>query len=420
MYYSGRCINMKSIAHTYFPKAGAFVSGEREQYTPGMQMLAASRQQEPTRDPKTGEVAEIGGWKTNALSASLMSGVRVAKAIKAKLGQSPGMLAAADVNLPENDFLLPLIQVRLHQQIMGQMQKWFHLDNAFTKMQVDQLYYRMPFQDNPAAAQIVGPREQYDVNKVKYYEAFFELKKAVNSYDIAWEDKLRATIDFEPSLKSNLDFSIDYLREIEAANTIVKLGGFSSRTDTSGSGGKMLYNHDSGTFVANNGASSVANTRINPDAIDSGGVHSDEKTVDLIQEACNKFTEENDMFIDTCVGHPKAMMKIAGNTWTETNTIFNVEAFRTNGGVRQFPGLTGVQFVASLAMPNDRLFFFSKNQNVMVQAEGPKQYKSWDDPTRFRRIDAQADFFQYKYMLEDTKPSDLTRIWGFWTWVNYA
>jgi len=384
-------------AHTYFPKAGVFVAGEHDAYVPGMPILARSVQGKPEMD-KDGNVAKPGAWRTSNLSASLKKAATVIASLKHQYAQmGPGVLAAADEELL-GDFLSPLIQIRLHQQIMGEMQKWFHLDAAYVPIDVDQLLYRMPFQDNPAAAQRVPARQQYDISKVNYYEAFLELSKVVNAYDIAWEDKLRATIDFEPTLLANLDFSMDYIREVDAAKEIQKL-----ENNVAGIGSKTFWNAGtSGTkgFVAKGDAGSLTPAKIGT------GVHSSQKSVDIVMDSMNEFTKTSDMHIDTAVCHPRTGMKIAANTWTENNTIFNVEAYRTNGGVRPFPGIPHVSMVMSLQMPEDVLYLYTKRSNVMVLARGPQSMKMWDDPTRFRKVHAKAQFYTYKYMLDGLKTPD--------------
>ena len=400
---------MAGWSHTYFPKSGAFVAGEQEAYVHGMPVMAIAKQGAPETDANGG-FAKAGKWTTSNLSASVQKATRFIQKLKQQYGNN---LGAADENIT-GDFLAPLIQLRLHEQIMGEQQRWFHLANAFNTIQVDKLLYRMPFQDSPAAAQKVAAREQYDVNKVTYHEQFLELEKAVNSYDIAWEDKLRATIDFEPSLSANLNFSIDYLREVDAIEEIKKLG-----TDgaTEGTATKGYYNVSTGAFV--NTQPSAAAAKLQPQKIGTN-THSDQRSVDAVMDSMNLFTEENDMFIDTVVASPKTIMRIAANTWTENNTIFNVEAYRTNGGVRPFPGIPGVQAVMSLLVPDDSLYCFAKNMNTFVLAEGPKQLKMWDDPTRFRKIHAQADFYKHKYMLTDIKYDDIKRRFGYIIGVDYT
>ena len=111
---------------------------------------------------------------------------------------------------------------------MGEQMRWFYLDAMYNSMTMDKLLYRMPFQDNPAAAQRVPRREQYDTTLVKYDEIAFNLEKVVTSYDIPIEDTLRALIDPITPLSKNNKWSMAYFREREALAGLQQIGNYTT------------------------------------------------------------------------------------------------------------------------------------------------------------------------------------------------
>jgi len=391
----------RSPAVTYFPKSGTYVRGEQENYIQGQPLLArASFTQEESKagEGKLGETK----WNTTLGDSQMLKAAQTLAAIKQQY--NTGSLSAADESLG-NDPLAPLIQIRLHQKIMGEQQKYFFLDQAFNQISVDTLLYRMPFQDNPAAAQTVGPREQYDVNKINYAEVLFELVKTVTSYDIAWEDLLRSTINPRTPLQANMDWSLAYKREQSAAAALK-------------AGIKNYYNGSNFTSTSKPGQSGK---RIEPDKITGGNVHSDEKVANWLMEGTLEFTKISDLMVNTAVAHPRTAWRIAQNTWTEPNTIFNVAAYRNAGGSLPFPGIPNVTLVTSQFIDKDVIYWYNKATNVAVRAVGPTTTKSWYDNTRFRDIHAMAEFYQYKVVADDLrKPlaeGGLNRIFAYKTEV---
>ena len=111
--------------------------------------------------------------------------------------------------------------------------------------------------------------------------------------------------------------------------------------------------------------------------------------------------QQYDVVLTHCAMSPQTAMEIAQNTWTDTNTINNVEAYRTRGGIRQFPGLSETTAVISQVVDDNKLYFAAKEHNVLVKAEGPKITKSWEDNDRWTNKTATADFHQYKCAHED-------------------
>ena len=420
---------------TYFPKSRVIKRGAEEypEHSNTFGGMYASAKLEPatiTRVPGADDTITPGRWNTTNLTKPMRAAVEAANWIK----QKTGGLYAADDSIPQvADRLAPLILVRLHQQIMGQMQTWFHLDSAYNHIQVDKLLYRMPFQDNPAAVQRVGIREQYDVNKVEYFESTFDLRKIVASYDVAWEDALRATIDFEPTLQANMDYSQKFVREQDAATGIMQMGHPTAARRGRNPANARWWDIETNSFKTfsatdapvGNGANDVINADgvwkdadkvLKPGQIsgtDGDGFHSAERTVDKIQFAIHEFVRQNDMHISACVCSPRVGMRLASNTFTGPNMINNVEAYRTTtGGTRSLPGLPEVTMVMSLFMDDHTIYLYNKEDNPLTLAQGPSQTKQIDDPTRFRKIMATAQFYQYKYTPEDFRDK-LERFWGF-------
>ena len=150
------------------------------------------------------------------------------------------------------------------------------------------------------------------------------------------EDPLRALISPTIPLEQTNEYSMKYFREKEAAAALMEL--------------KYHFDYTKKAKTAV-GAFDLEKTATNnqllpnPEKFTAGNVHSDNKFVNIIQKARTRFMRENDMMLTHFACSPTTAMQIAQNTWTENNTIFNVEAYRTTGGVRQFPGLANATMV---------------------------------------------------------------------------
>ena len=378
-------------AVTYFPKSGLYFRGEHNVMPQTQNGLLASMRPEfvgsendPKRSIKTNTTLIDGGIKQLAASVA-----------RNKSAILTGSLTAADYEAGR-DNIDHLTLIRLYNRLMGDQMKWFHLDEMFNNIQIDKLLFRMSFRDNPAAAQKVGKREEYDTAKVVYDEIEFDLPKYVVSWDIAIEDPLRAMIEPTTPLQQTNDYSMSYNKEAEAFAALKRIGNHYTK-DASGTG----------KFTAKSAPADSNTKRIsNPKALTAGNVHSDEKVVNEIQDASNEFMEEYDMILTHYAMSPKTAMAIAQNTWTDPNTIHNVAAYRTNGGVRQFPGLPDATAVISQMVDDNKLYAVSKPTNVLVKADGPKITKTWEDNTRFTSQTATLDFFQYKCAHEDLTKID--------------
>ena len=363
---------------TYFPESGSYVKGWHESMPSSPALLASVRTTRTDDNIKFSTTLHDPGMRQ--LVASL-------KANKSRVYN--GQLSAADVEIGR-DNIDHLTLIRLYNQIMGQQEKWFYLDSMFNSINVDKLLLRMPFRDNAAAAQEVPKREEYNVSEVKYDEIQFDLPKIVVSHDMAIEDPMRALISPLIPLQQVDDYSMAYRREQEAVAALNQIGNYYKKSA-------------SGTakFTSTSKATATADKISNPLSMDAGGVHSANRVADELQEMINDFMEQYDVILTHCACSPTTATKLAANTWTKPNTLFNVEAYRTSGGMRQFPGLEGKTMVISQLVPNDTLYFAAKAQNVLVKAEGPKITKSWEDNRRFVTQTATADFHQYKCAHED-------------------
>ncbi len=366
---------------TYFPASHIYMEGRHESMPHAGQLLAS------TQIVGEGEKAKI---KTSLGSNKLKALVAAIKNNKAKIQM--GQLTAADF-VSNRANLDSLILIRLYNQIMGEQVKWFHLDNMFNSMTVDKLLLRIPFKDNPAAAQTVPRRGEYDTSKVNYEEINLDLPKVVVSHDMPIEDPLRALIDPLIPLQQTDEYSMLYHREKEALAALKELK-YHYTKDASGAA----------KFSATSAPSDTKAKRIsNPTTLTAGNVHSDHKMVNDIQDARNEFMEQFDIILTHYAMSPRTAMAIAQNTWTESNTIFNVEAYRTNGGVRPFPGLAEATAVISQVVPDNIIYASSKPNNVLIKAEGPKITKTWEDNNHWTTQTATADFHQYKCAHEDLK-----------------
>ena len=394
-------------AITYMPDSGMYIDGSHEEMPHNPRILARTTVTEH-KDPKT----LTASYKVD--STPIDPGLYAAAMTLARNRDRimTGQLSGADIRIGGKD-LDPLVLVRLHDQLMGEQMRWFHLDNMFNTMTLNQLVYRMSFKDNVASAQEVPARAEYDITKVPVADIDFYLTKIVTAYDIAIEDKYRATIDPVKPLKQSNDYALAYQRERRAARALADIG--------------YVYDYSDGTFderisvgtttvpAEHAGSGKASNNLPDPDALSAGNVHSNTRFSREIQKMKNIFMENEDLMLTHAACSPNTAMAIAENTWTQPNTIFNVEAYRTNGGSRPFPGVSETTMVISQILPDNVLFFTSKPSNVLVKAEGPKISRAWSDNNKFTEIAAQLDFNQYKCAHPDlTKEGDnqITRKFG--------
>ena len=377
-----------SSAITYLPKNKVILAGSYENgMPPGAEILA------------TASTVSERKWEANTLNATskpktMIKDVKL-KRLAALIAANKdkiisGQLTAADFNI-NRDTIDPLILIRLHQQLMGEQMKYFHLDEMFNEMPINQLLYRMSFSDNPANAQEVGPRQTYDTTKRTYQDIMFALTKKIVSYDIAIEDPLMSLIDPILPLQQTNEWSMQYFREQEALAAMQNLKYHYHRNLN----GEAKFS--STIKAADNNLQKLSN----PEKLTAGNVHSDHKVANQIQTMRNEFMALYDLPLTHFAVSPRTAMDLAQNTWTNNNTIFNVEAYRTNGGVRTFPGLADATMVISIVVPDHVMYCVSKPQNVLVKAEGPKITKTWEDNTRHVMQTATLDFHQYKCAHED-------------------
>ena len=364
-------------AVSFLPGSGVYVDGIHEAM-PGNPTLLASLRYEKIMDKLDASYKP----HTKMLSPQLRNLVAAVAQHKTKI--LSGSLTAADYEANREN-LDKLILILLDKEIRGQQMKWFHLDNMYNSFNLDSLEYRMTFKDSPASAKKVGRREPFDTAHVAYDEIQFYLEKYVTSWDMPIEDPLRALINPTIPLQQNNEWSMAYLREKEAAKGLEQLK-YRYKKDGTGAG------KFSGTTKQTTDATAISN----PETLDTAGFHSKTKVVNQIQNMRNEFLKEFDLGLTHFACSPKTAMQLAQNTWTAPNTINNVEAYRTNGGVRAFPGLSEATMVISLALPDNTLYCACKPENVLMKAEGPKISKTWEDHLKWTTQTAHADFFQYK------------------------
>ena len=413
-------------AVTYMPGIGAYYAGYHEEYNQGMQALASVRDAPiPIGTPKGSLAASVIESNPAAILGNLprnkeeMESFLHPKAQKidtiledpqmqkmaAFIGQNrrailEGSLKAANFDIGL-DNLEHLILIRLHNQLMGEQMRWFWLDNAYNNMTLNQLFYRMSFRDNPAMTQEVPARGEYDTTELVYDEIEFNLTKKITSWDITIEDRLRAMIDPTIGLGQTAEFSMAYYREQEALDGLQKLKYYYKKDAPDGE------KFDSLVEPGNTNAARISNLN----KLDVGGVHSKYFPANEIQYATNDFMKENDIIVTHGIASPKTAMLLAQNTWTENNTIFNVGAYRTGGGVRPFPGIDDMVMIIARLVPDNVIYMISKPQNVMIKAEGPKITETWHDNNKHRDQTQTLDFHQYKCAVEDF--SKIDRRFGF-------
>ena len=382
-------MKQQSTAVTWLPTRGSYISGYHEQ-APHISTLLAS--------------AHLDGTGKDAKLKTILHNPQI-KSLAASINNNRtkiygGQLSAADFEANRAN-LDSLILIRLYNQIMGEQEKWFHLDDMFNNMNVDGLLYRVPFKDAPAAAQDVPRRGEYDTSKVNFDEINLDLHKIVVSHDMPIEDPLRALINPLTPLQSTDEYSMAYHREREALAALQQLKYFYKKDAK----GEERFTTTDESTIDNDNTARVAN----PNSISANATHSTYKMVNEMQDMRNAFMAQYDIILTHFAMSPRTAMNIAQNTWTEPNTIFNVEAYRTSGGSRPFPGLSGATAVISQIVPDNVIYAGSKPNNIFIKAEGPKITKTWEDNNHWTTQTATADFHQYKCAHEDLS---ITRKFG--------
>ena len=375
----------KEAAVTWIPRYASYIQDQHMQGMPNYGQLLASVSVKPTPPATPHALPELATKPEDPRLYQVASLIA-----KNKQRIMFGQLSAADFGAGQEN-LSHLIMIRLHNQLMAEQMRWFYLDNMFNTMSMEGLLYRMSFRDNVAVAQEVGPRNEYDTTLVKYDTVNFSLPKIVVSYDIPIEDPLKAMISPIAPLQESNSYSMAYYRENEALKALQKL--------------KYHYTKDankSARFTALSAAENNSSGRLSdPSALTAGSVHSDHKIINEIQDMRVEFLEENDTPLSHFAMSPKTATALAQNTWTEENSIFNVSAYRTAGGVRSMPGLDDATAVISQLVPNDVIYAIAKQSGIMVKAEGPKITKTWENHNKWTTQTATADFHQYKCAHED-------------------
>ena len=383
-------------AITHFPKLGILVKGARQSFRKGQPLIASVHAASPLESaPGKGRTVtmEMYDRRMNDLAFELMANRRHIL---------NGSLDAADF-IADKSNLDHLILVKLYNQVLGKQMPWFFLDEMFVSMPMDQLTLRMTYKDNPAAAQRVPRRARYDQSYVAYDEIEFNLEKTVMSYDIPIEDPMRALLSPTEPIEQSQEYSIKFARENDAMEALKKLKYYYKRSDLSK--GADAFEHESAPTLA-----SDDDNIPNPEPLDANGFHSKNKTVNELQKARTAFLKLYDLPLTHAACSPTTAMNIAQNTWTGANTIFNVEAYRTVGGVRPFPGLADATMVIAPLLDDNVIYWTSKPSLPLVLGEGPKITKKWDDEEQWTNKSASADFYQYKCAHEDL--SEIPRKFG--------
>ena len=309
---------MGNAAVTYMPESGIYLADKHEQM-PGQRTTFG-------RSPYHRRVRKSKNQNNSFASSHEIVGSRNQTPTNTEF--TPGNLRQRTLNQTDQTWT-PLSSSDYTTQLMGEQVRWFHLDNMFNPMNVDQLLLRVPFKDNPAAAQTVPRRGEYDTSKVNYDEINLDLPKTVVSHDMPIEDPLRALINPLIPLQSTDDYSMAYHREKEALAALQNLKYYYKKDEE----GEAKFTTTDSALVLNNDANRISN----PNALTAGNFHSDKKMVNQVQEMRNEFMEQYDIILTHFAMSPITAMNIAQNTWTEPNTINNVEAYRTNGGVQSIP-----------------------------------------------------------------------------------
>ena len=279
------------------------------------------------------------------------------------------LLNAADINAGDSTGLDSLKLVKLFEELQGEQANYFVLREAFAQYELTRLELRIPFQSSPKAAQKLGPREKYSDTEIVYADFLASAEKLVSGHSLPIETTLQALISPKPSLERNNAWSIMHQIEEDLANACVFPNYY--RKDGTGTD----------AFTRTTSTTDDSTNRISKPDTNSSDVHSENRTVDELQQFRNRFLTTYENYPDIFILNPNTLMAIASNTWTNNNTLFRVdsEGARIATGVIPFPGLVGCTAVVSPFISEGIIHATSSISNPLSFGIGPELLTSWQD-----------------------------------------
>ena len=279
------------------------------------------------------------------------------------------LLNAADINAGDSTGLDSLKLVKLFEELQGKQENYFVLRSAFAEYELTRLELRVPFQSSPKAAQKLGPREKYNDTEIVYADFLASAEKLVSGHSLPIETTLQALISPKPSLEQNNAWSIMHQIEEDLANACV----FPNYYKKDGVGTDAFTRT---TSTTNNDIQRIKT----PDTA-STDIHSENNTVNELQQFRNRFLVTYESYPDIFVINPNTLMTIASNTWTNNNTLFRVdsEGARIATGVIPFPGLVNCTAVVSPFIKENVIHATNSVSNPLSFGIGPELLTTWMD-----------------------------------------
>ena len=268
--------------------------------------------------------------------------------------------------------------IRLFPEAQGTPDEYFHLDNAYISRDIPALQFRETFYDPTATARYYDRLEESKATVTLYDEIDYNLKKLTDNVYTPIEDILRTIINPQEIDLGQIRWGMKYKRNLEALKHI------------------LLVGNNQGTLG-------------NPADI-GANYHSTNRTADEINELNNLFLKANDVKVTHAIMSTTTYDQLNDNTWGKGGGPTGLSHNRNQGGVYPFPGISDVEAIIDVQMPDDTMVMINK-ANALRLGEGPKMMKRYEDNFKDAEAIKAIDFNEYLAVNEQI--TKLTRKFGY-------
>ena len=352
-----RCLIRMQQQHslTYFPKSQTYFEGEHKE------------------KPEYGHVAFRDGSSNETVLTS------------PNLKTASQQLKAGVANSENVDNLR---YVKLFSEVAAMPMPYFFLEPAFTKRTADSLELDESFRSvDDDVDYPTGRLEESDQTLMNYAKVRLGAKKMKKVISVPIEDEIRSQFDMMSLEMDNLRFAFSKRRNELALDTIKKI----------------THNVTGGTALE-----SLSDL----DTVTDGNYHSDEDPVKEIQAQMTAYTQANALPITSIVLSSANWTKITRNTWVRGQGPYGLEPERLPIGSasKQFPGLDGVSAIVDISVPDDRMYFLTKDALRLI--EGPKMQVAYPDYNKDSQQVKILDFVGFESVDDLLKGDKRTHIGG--------
>ena len=300
-------------AYTYFPKSGQYFKGEHKV------------------KPEYGHIAVKQKDQTILMDPHLKT--------------ASAQLSAGEIANSEN--VDNLRYVKLFSEVAAMPMPYFFLEPAFTVRQADALELDETFRSvDDDVDYPTGRLEESDQTKMAYAKVRLQAKKMRKIISVPIEDEIRSQFSMMSLEQENLKWA------------------FSKKRNELGLAEILKINHDvdgGGTLDA------LADL----EAIGDSSFHSSSDPVQTIQGKMSAFTKQNALPITGIILSSTNWTKITRNTWTRGQGPNGLSPERLPIGAagKTFPGLDGVQAIVDISVPDDKMYFITKDALRLVESQ---------------------------------------------------